>query len=217
MRLDARSGYRGSVIDLETGQPVRKVIWVDCDLGLLEAYQVDSSGNIKKDSEGNYLTYTAKGRFKWVPGGPAGRGVSHTTNGGGSRGVLGAPTCVKCGNVLTLPGDDLCIACYAKDRMVRMPTGVKPVPNPLLQVPCSHSGCNRPASWSVSDEVEASASVDELRDVAGNLRRRKIKFHRGAAVQRRYYCSFHWKAPKLLDKKGEVVEVQDEGFGVRPS
>src|SRR5262245_48041361 len=206
MKLHAAQGFRGLVIDRDTGNPVRKVLWVDLEAGLLEAYQVDGRGDIRKDAEGNLLTYTARGRFRWVPG-EGGRAPAAVL-------PAGAPACTRCQSPLTLPGDDLCVACRARDgragRLLEGLADLAPGLDPLAAHACAHPGCNRQGVYAVGDEVTASP-VEAL------TLRGPFRFRRGACVGRRWYCPWHWRAPRLLDAKGEVVEDQGHGFGVRPA
>jgi hypothetical protein len=195
--------------DLDEGRPIFGWIWVDVEKGLMEGYQLDESGVARTEGD-SYLTYTARGRFQLTragaaPSRSAAAGVPQAV-----RALGAAPACVRCGDPLVLPGDDLCVKCKAEDRayskvlshLETLKAGGK-VPG---AAPCAYRGCNRPGVYSVSHEVGVS-SVD-----AGGPR----VFRRGAAVARLYFCPWHWRPPLLLDPKGEVVEEQDHGFGVRP-
>jgi hypothetical protein len=229
VRLHAAQGFRGRVLDLDTGRHVPKVIWVDQEAGLLEACQVDDDGRALTDGEGNTLTYTARGRFRWEPAaGVAGKqaGVSVPLPRGGTT-AQGAPACTLCRNPLTLPGDDLCIRCKAQDlRVNRLLAGLETLRGPapgldvragVIHPGCSHPGCNRPAVWGVGDEVTASPAPGQITLARGSYTHTAVvNYRRGATVARRYFCSWHWRPPLLLDVKGEVVEEQEHGFGVRP-
>ena len=222
MRLRAGQGARGKVVDLDTGLTVRKVIWLEFEQpgategpGTLEAYKVDSDGSISKDASGDYLTYVARGRFRWVREG-APEAVGHPLTGGqaDTRVRLGAPSCARCRSPLTLPGDDLCARCNARDRgykLSALPALSSLADSPLAAGPCAHRGCNRLGTYSVADEAPASSVVG---DVAGVGR---FAFRRGMTVGRRWYCPWHWQPPRLLDAKGEVVQELDDGCGVRPT
>ncbi len=194
MMLHANSGFRGTVIDLDTGQRVQKVVWLDMDKGLLEALQVDKQGRPVADGQGNFLTVHQRGRFRFVP---ALRSAFH--------GNLGAPLCARCGDPLTLPGDELCFGCSAYDRGEKELMHVEKLTSPVLDQYCGHPGCARLASWSVADEVIVSPLLAERR-----------LWERGATVGRRWYCSWHYQPPKIVDARGEVVEELVEAGGVRP-
>lgn len=196
MILHAQSGFRGQIIDLDTGRPVRKVIWFDTERCELEAYQIDAAGNIIRDVNGEYLTYRARGRFRFKP--DSAKPLARTNV------EIGAPRCLRCGNPLTLPGSDLCAFCNAKDKGYKG-FKVERMTTPFLDCPCQSKGCGMLAEWSVSDEVVATPEVSGRRF-----------WDRGALVGRRFYCSKHYVAPRLLDQKGEVVEVFEEAGGVRP-
>lgn len=184
MIYHAQQGFRGKVVDLDTGRVVPKVIWFDDVRGELEAYQVGSDGKVlRHEIDGDYLTYKVRGRFEWLPE------VAKCT----TKIVMGAPQCARCNSLLTLPGDDLCPVCRAKDRGQRNKMVVERLTVPLLDVQCEE--CSRQAEWSVGDEVE----------VTPQLRKRWL-YVRGQTVGRRYYCSFHFQPPRLLDAKGEVIE-----------
>lgn len=65
--------------------------------------------------------------------------------------------------------------------------------------------CSREAEWSVADETAL-----EPVSVGGVL------FSRGQIVKRRFYCAFHYKAPRIVDGKGEVMKVWEDAGGARP-
>lgn len=79
------------------------------------------------------------------------------------------------------------------------------VTGPLLTERCEHPGCTRLAGWAVTDEVP-------LAPVVRNGRR----FARAAVVGRRCYCSWHYRGPRELDARGELVREDDEAGGARP-
>ena len=202
MWLHAEQGARGQVIDLDTGLPVRKVIRLNEEAGLLEAYQVDAHGKERQDGEGNFLTVTLKGRFKFIPRREAFTAVPKI--------VMGAPACAKCGCNLTLRGDDLCPTCRAKDRGQRNPmTRGGQRLSPLEIRWCDHKGCSRRAAWAVGDEVTVTPEL-------ARRGRRRWLFDRAMTVGVRHYCSFHFQPPRILDAKGEVIEELHEAGGVRP-
>ena len=202
--------------DLEEQCPIKGWIWVDLAAGLLEGYQLDSFGNIKMDRQGNYLTYTARGKFRLhrvregalAGSGNAVRGSSPIRVPGG------APFCALCKSPLTLPGEDLCTVCKAKDsaylRMLNHLDSLRSLPTLPGAGSCAHRGCNRPGVYAVGHEVIVSPIVSRTATFGLRL------FKRGATVGRLYFCPWHWTPPLLLDKKGEVIEKQEHGFGVRP-
>jgi hypothetical protein len=200
MLFHVEHGFRGRVWDLDLNKHVPKVISLDTERGELEAYQTDAAGQIKQDVNGNYLTYRARGRFKFIP-----------ENGKPARIVMGAPACALCQSPLTIPGSDLCAFCNAKDK------GVKNFKverlTPLLNRPCEK--CSNLAEWSVSDEVTATPQL-VISTYPGINRRGKVLFERATTVRQRFYCSRHYVAPRLLDARGEVIEVFKDAGGVRP-
>jgi hypothetical protein len=212
MRLHAEQGFRGEVIDLDTGRTVPKVIWLDEELGELEAYQLGPGGEYCFDASGeNYVTIKLKGRFKYkyIPANPLLLSPRKSP-------VMGAPRCTKCSNPLTLPGDDLCPPCRAKERNQRHSMRAERITNPLERRRCSAYACGREANWSVSDEVEVTPEPGSI-FLGGSNRRTRVLFDRGMTVGRRYYCSFHYQSPRILDARGEVIETLNEAHGVRPN
>jgi hypothetical protein len=81
----------------------------------------------------------------------------------------------------------------------------KNIPIPLFSCYCQHPGCVKVANWMVSDEVSLPP-----------IKVGKRFFSRGKTVAKRYYCSWHYVPPRLLDSRGEVIEIYDEAGGVRP-
>lgn len=197
MRLHAEQGFRGTVYDRATGRPIPKVLWVDLDTGELEALAVDDQGHTRTDGNGNLLTVRYQGNFGFQPR-ESSPSLRKTVR-------LGAPYCRKCGNPLTLPGEELCPPCHANLRSLKISMKVEPLPTSLLNRVCDHPGCQRPAAWSVSDEVEVTPQQ------VGSL-----FYRRGATVNRYFYCTFHWRPPRLLDARGEEIERFEDGGGVRP-
>lgn len=206
MILDANNKIRGKVIDLDTGQVVRKVIRLNTDIGYLKAYRVDAAGEIERDAAGDYLTYEAVGRFKFVPSDkPAVKGV-----------VLGAPKCELCQSTMTLPGDTLCVTCRAEERGQRNRMTCERIDG--LEVGRKCERCSRDACWSVGDEVVVTPSQTSFKIELRGRRRQRVmvpngvgtqQWSRGQMVGRRYFCSKHYKPPALLDAKGEVIKELD--------
>lgn len=190
MLLRATSGIRGTVYDLETGQRVPKVIDLNLERGYVKAYFVVHQNNdhpeleeIRKDANGNYEWYEAHGRFRFVPASVAPP----------SRpGLSGALSCALCRSPLTLPGDDLCPRCRAKERSQRQRFLVEKLTTPLFDRKCEK--CSRVATWSVADEVEVTPEKSG-----------KYLWERGMTVGRRYYCDSHYRPARLLDPRGEVI------------
>jgi len=65
--------------------------------------------------------------------------------------------------------------------------------------------CTRDANWSVGDETPLPPVPHR-----GKL------YLQARTVAVRYYCDFHYKAPRILDASGEIMETIDEAGGVRP-
>jgi hypothetical protein len=200
MLLHVQSGFRGTVIDLDTGKKVPKVIWLNTDTGELEAYQVNALGEEIPDLNGNFLTYRAKGRFRFIPREDKGRK-------GHLKITMGAPRCALCPSPLTLPGDDLCVACRAKERGQRNRMKVERIQNPLLDRKCCK--CSRLATWAVSDEVDVTPELGSKPSGVWGDRKGKVLYLRGAMVGRRYYCASCYTPPRLLDPRGEVIQDLD--------
>ena len=214
MLLHADQGFRGEVWDLDTGRKVLKVISLDEEAGLLEAYKVLDDGKIARDVNGNYLTYRARGRFRCVPMGHRDYGRHRLPITPRPASAPGAVACVKCGSALTLPGSELCAFCNARDKGVEF--RVEKIVTPLLDRPCQSKGCRRLAEWAVGDEVRASP---QLGPSPGKVEGRRVFsdrvwFERGTCVGRRFYCSFHYQPPRLLAPNGERIE--DLGSSGRP-
>lgn len=204
--LSAGNGVRGQVIDLDTGAPIPKPITLTYDpvtgSGTIKAYQCNHNGSIKTNAGGDFLTYTAGGRFKFIS---AGEPIPPKCA------PEGAPRC-KCGSRLTLPGDDLCAACRAKERGQRHKMCAEKVErNYLITRKCEL--CSRAAEWGVSDEVEASPERGPaLLGLPLAVQPKTMLFKRVACVKRRWYCSTHFKPPRLLDPRGEVIKDIEEGL-----
>ncbi len=196
MRMHCSQGFRGTVIDLDTGKPIPKVIWLDEEARELEAYQVDGAGMVKKIGM-DFLTYRAKGNFKFIPKGQTELAQTQSAT---TRIVMGAPACAKCKSPLTLPGDDLCPICRSIERGKRIV--VERLTTPLLNRKCLR--CSALAVWSVSDEMEVTPAIG--RNPYKRWGRGKVVFDRAKTVGIRFYCERHYQPPRLLDSKGEIIK-----------
>lgn len=210
MLLDARRGFRGTVIDLDTGERIPKVITLDTETGIIEAFLCDGDGNeireIGNDGVIYNKTYKAKGRFE------VRENVDPRLVRPPMHIVMGAPACAKCQSPLTLPGDDLCPSCRAADRNQKNKMKVTKI-DPLEVRQCCN--CSRQAAWQVADEVETTPQIaDSQYGPSGP--NGKIAFDTAATVGRRFYCDFCYRGPALLDAKGDVISVDEESNGLRP-
>src|SRR6185312_6124057 len=101
---------KARVVDLDTGRPIRGVLWVDEELGQAEAYRFNDRGErltqVCPGGEIGFQTVMLKGRFKLVP---AGKPVHRMQIN------MGASKCAKCSSPLTLRGDELCPACRRRE------------------------------------------------------------------------------------------------------
>lgn len=75
MRLHTKDGIKGRVIDLDTGRPVRWVIWLDTDLGSLEHFTTDPATTPPPRERAIRF-----GRFRFDPGRVAGQVTETTTH-----------------------------------------------------------------------------------------------------------------------------------------
>ena len=71
MRLDSRTGIRGLVFDLDTGQPIRWVRWADTETGEYEAFRSDPAAAKRLGTPLARLVYRGRARLKFVPTHPA--------------------------------------------------------------------------------------------------------------------------------------------------
>lgn len=194
------SDYVGTVTDLDTGERVHRVAAVNVEAGLLEQWQSDERGHPVVDAVTKRpLRRLFRGRFSADLRPRPARERAPT---------LGAPTCVRCPSKMTLPGDDLCPVCRAREQGRRI--SVEPLVN-LMEPRACDNGCGREATWSVSDET-AVTPVRGDHPVLG-----QAWFLRGAMVGRRWYCSWCYSPPRILDARGEVMETLEEAGGCRPS
>ncbi len=196
------------VRDLDTNRWIKGVLWVDEERGEAEAYQYDASGNqvltYDKDGAAAWATVLLKGRFRLVPIRPPAF-VRQAV-------IMGAPNCGKCGSPLTLRGDELCPKCRAIERG----KPIKATRCDIFDFLHKCETCSRDATWYVSDEIEVTPQRGNI-DVSRNPRIAvgAYLFDRKAVVGRRYYCDRHYKAPRLLDHKGEVIKTDEDAL--RPS
>jgi hypothetical protein len=202
----ARAGQaRGRTYDLDTGREVKAVISLEVDpatgRGELTAYKTDAQGRLLTDGQGNWITYRAVGRFHFEP----------LSQGDGSRMVMGAPRCARCGSPLTLRGDDLCAPCRAAERGQRNRMRVERIApaDVLLARKCCQ--CSRQAVFGVVDEVTVSPYQGRRPLTLPNgVEIARPLFDRGACVGRRWYCERCFKPPRLLDARGEVIRDIEE-------
>lgn len=207
MILHADHGFRGEVWDLDDNRPVPKVIWLDTvpradGLMHLEAWQVDAEGDCIPDGCGSHLTYRARGRFKFIP--------RMEKNGKApDRIKLGAERCERCGDPRTIPGKELCVFCNAYDKGLKC-FNVKKMTAVVFDLSCQQPGCGKLAEYQVADEVEVSPAIVTLKvpritPSGHTLRTGRIGYDRGTLVGRRWWCSKHYRPPRILDDRGEVV------------
>lgn len=153
MKLFAKDGIRGVVINLATGNPIRKVKWFDTVTGEYEAFRTGADGKILFE-DGFPVSYLGKSQLKFIPG------KSVTPNG-----------------------------------------IVQPEPRRKLVIPqfCEKCcKCARSATWAVSDEKQL-----EPRRVGS------VFYEQAEHVGTRYYCSWHYEPPRLLDDRGETIKEID--------
>jgi hypothetical protein len=198
--------FTGAITDLDTGEPVHNVSAINVEDGLVEVYKMDwGEKRVLRDSiTGKPIVELGRGRFK----ADLQRRKSLPKKKAPS---IGAPTCARCPSRMTLPGDDLCAVCRGREQGRTI--GVSPI-DPFMVRPCDN-GCGREASWSVGDEVSTTPVLGTLPRQYGGPPR-PVLFLRGATVARRWYCSWCYQPPRLLDAKGEVIEVREEAGGCRP-
>jgi hypothetical protein len=168
VRLYADDGIRGVVIDLDTNLPVRKVVWLDVEEGLVHAEKVDAYGNNLLGPSGELLYYIAKGRFRFIPG----------------------PTLPK----PQAPKPDPAELPEALRRIHKS----FPVQHQVVSDTCAHYGCSRVATWSTCDEVDLPPEWHN-----------GLLYARGKIVTNRRWCDKHYVPPRLVDVKGEIVQVWD--------
>lgn len=83
----------------------------------------------------------------------------------------------------------------------------KGTPYQLIEIREKCATCTRQATYAVSDETPLSPVV---------VKGRQYAFERAKTVATRYYCEWCYQGPRILDAKGEIMEVIEDGGGVRP-
>jgi hypothetical protein len=144
MRLDAKSGVRGLLIDVDANRPVRWVRWADIpedpnQPGEYEAFRSDPEEARRQGVQLSALVYRGRCRLRFVPAAPR---------------LSGKPTS---------PRDMIASLDDARRRLVQ----------PKLLIPgelCQERGCHRLASWKCSDEVE----IEPERDADGRQHERAV-------------------------------------------
>lgn len=101
-------------------------------------------------------------------------------------------------------GDGDRLTWLGKGKIKWIPTKPREV---LMRTEIGHKcmNCTRDAKWEVGDETP-------LRP----FRQGSKLYGAGRLVGKRYYCDFCYKAPRILDSKGEVMQTLEDGLGVRP-
>jgi hypothetical protein len=66
---------------------------------------------------------------------------------------------------------------------------------PMLSDRCEAYACNRVADWAVSDEIALPPLIKDGK-----------RYARAKVVDRHWWCDKHFKPPRILDEKGDVVE-----------
>lgn len=207
MILDARSGLRGDLVNLDNGKVIPHACWADIpddgSPGTFVAAHVDAQGNPihEKQTQADGSTrmvpvlYRGRARLKFVSGQAA---------------VLRPPALATPG---PLPAR---LPSVRRDRELALqsePGAGKPlftrhhkVQVPIFSDRCDHTACNRVADWAVSDEV----ALSPVKGADGRW------YSRAQIVRVRYYCAQHYRAPALVTEKGEIIKVYEECGGVRP-
>lgn len=187
MILDARRGVKGRLWDLDAGREVPHAVW---------AYLPDDGGRgryvaARTDAAGNPVVVEER-----QPDGTVTARVDLYVASARLRFDPATPAAT-----LELPF-------LRRDReLVR--TGrqaARPVSAFCLSDRCDHPGCNAVGDWAVSDEV----ALPPVRASNGRW------YSRARVVRVRYYCARHYRAPALVDGRGELIKVFEDGNGVRP-
>lgn len=75
----------------------------------------------------------------------------------------------------------------------------------VLEIGRKCETCTRDATWQVADETPLPP-----------VRKRGKIMGRGKLTGLRFYCDFHYQGPRIVDAKGEIMAVIEDGYGVRP-
>ncbi len=75
----------------------------------------------------------------------------------------------------------------------------------IFQIGRKCEKCTRDAMWQVADEVALPP-----------LQKGNRAYGRGRLTDIRYYCDHCYDPPRVLDEKGEVMQVIEDGCGARP-
>jgi hypothetical protein len=148
MILDAKSGVRGVLLDLTTGQPIKLCQWADTDTGEYRTLQMGPDGRALRGPNGKPVLKANRGRIRFIPTKPL------STDDGSAVGKS-APLAELAREVLK---------------------GKPPKVTPLVFVPgtehpeCEERFCHRPAAWEVSREQE----VEPERMDNGHLAERAV-------------------------------------------
>jgi hypothetical protein len=179
--LQAKDGLRGKLLDLDDNKEISGIKWVKFHShkaawteqgeqcvegnGTFEAYQLDRDGKPRRNDQGDYLTWWANARLRWIPREQQFRN-------------------------LTPP---------PKTQRHRRMEAL------ILDRRCMHYGCIRLAEWMTGDEVELPAQVTHGK-----------RWTRAQTVNVRFWCPTHFQGPRLLDSRGEVVHVWEDGCNCHP-
>ncbi len=92
-----------------------------------------------------------------------------------------------------------------KGKIKWIPALPKEVLRRVVEIGQKCHSCTRDATWAVGDE-RATRPV-----MKGNK-----AFATGMLTGVRFYCDWHYKGPRILDGKGEVMQTIEDGLGARP-
>jgi hypothetical protein len=186
MILDSSTGVRGILWNLDTGQPIPWVRWAD----------VPATG----EEIGTYEAFTMDPRVAKDQGRPL-RSILVRRR---AR-MRFQPTAN-----LPAPEPPKAVTHGSKPRTV---TRHQRLDVPLFNTrcdgpgkpPCNKRTCQHTAIYSTADEVQLEPAIIGRR-----------RFQRGKMVRRWYWCEWCYQAPRILDARGEVIEVDNE-VKTRPS